>query len=149
VLVDGMDVRELQLAPLRRQIAIVPQETMLFATTIRENIAYGRRDATQDEVEAAAKAANAHRFILDQPHGYETALGERGARLSQGQRQRIAIARAVLADPRILILDEATSSLDAESERLVQEALETLMRGRTTFIAPSRDHHDGGPHFGP
>jgi len=138
VLVDGLDVRELQLAPLRRQIAIVPQETMLFATTIRENIAYGRRDATQDEVEAAAKAANAHQFILDQPHGYATVLGERGARLSQGQRQRIAIARAVLADPRILILDEATSSLDAESERLVQEALETLMRGRSTFIIAHR-----------
>jgi subfamily B ATP-binding cassette protein MsbA len=138
VLVDGRDVRTLQLAPLRRQIAIVPQETVLFATTIRENIAYGRRDATQEEIEAAAKAANAHDFILRTPEGYETVLGERGARLSQGQRQRLALARAILADPRILILDEATSSLDAESERLVQEALEKLMQGRTTFIIAHR-----------
>lgn len=138
ILVDGEDVRELKLAPLRRQIAIVPQETMLFATTIRENIAYGRRDASQEEIEAAARAANAHAFILEQPDGYETVLGERGARLSQGQRQRLAIARAILADPRILILDEATSSLDAESERLVQDALEKLMQGRTTFIIAHR-----------
>lgn len=138
VLVDGRDVRTLQLAPLRRQIAIVPQETVLFATTIRENIAYGRRDATPEEIEAAAVAANAHDFILRTPEGYETVLGERGARLSQGQRQRLAIARAILADPRILILDEATSSLDAESERLVQDALEKLMRGRTTFIIAHR-----------
>lgn len=138
VLLDGHDVRNLQLAPLRRQIAIVPQETMLFATSIRENIAYGRRTADIEEVEAAARAANAHDFIVKTPQGYETLLGERGSRLSQGQRQRIAIARALLADPRILILDEATSSLDAESEQLVQDALEKLMEGRTTLIIAHR-----------
>lgn len=138
VLVDGQDVRGLKLAPLRRQIAVVPQETMLFAASIRENIAYGRRDATSQEIEDAARAANAHDFILKTPEGYETMLGERGARISLGQRQRIAIARAILADPAILILDEATSSLDAESERLVQEALEILMRGRTTLVIAHR-----------
>jgi len=138
VLIDGRDVRTLKLSPLRQQIAIVPQETILFAATIRENIAYGRRDASMEEVEAAARAANAHDFIVASPEGYETVLGERGARLSQGQRQRIAIARAILADPRILILDEATSSLDAESERLVQDALELLMEGRTTLIIAHR-----------
>ncbi len=138
VLVDGQDVRGLKLAPLRRQIAVVPQETMLFAASIRENIAYGRRDATSEQIEDAARAANAHDFILKTPEGYETVLGDRGARISLGQRQRIAIARAILADPAILILDEATSSLDAESERLVQEALEILMRGRTTFVIAHR-----------
>lgn len=138
VLIDDRDVRTFQLAPLRRQIAIVPQETMLFAASIGENIAYGRRDAKQQEIEEAARAANAHDFILKTRNGYDTLLGDRGTRISQGQRQRIAIARAILADPTILILDEATSSLDAESERLVQEALEKLMQGRTTLIIAHR-----------
>ena len=138
VLIDGKNVTELKLTPLRRQIAIVPQETMLFAASIRENIAYGRRSATEAEIKAAAEAANAHDFILKTPEGYDTVLGDRGTRVSQGQRQRIAIARAILADPAILILDEATSSLDAESERLVQEALEKLMQNRTTLIIAHR-----------
>ncbi|MCC6483998.1 MAG: ABC transporter ATP-binding protein [Armatimonadetes bacterium] len=138
VRIDGQDVRGLLLTPLRRQIAIVPQETMLFAASIRENIAYGRRDATTAEIEEAARAAHAHDFIVKTENGYDTVLGDRGTRISQGQRQRIAIARAILADPAILILDEATSSLDAESERLVQEALERLMSSRTTLIIAHR-----------
>ena len=141
VRVDGHDVRAVTLESLRRQIAIVPQETVLFGGTVRENIAFGRPDATDAEVEAAARAAHAHAFIADPtvlPDGYDTLVGERGKQLSGGQRQRIAIARALLKDPRILILDEATSSLDPHSEKIVQEALETLMRGRTTLVIAHR-----------
>jgi subfamily B ATP-binding cassette protein MsbA len=138
VRLDGIDVRDATLGSLRRQVGIVPQETMLFGGTVRENIAYGRLDATDAEVEAAARAANAHEFIQRLPDGYQTVVGERGQKLSGGQRQRIAIARAVLKDPRILILDEATSSLDVGSERLVQEALEKLMAHRTTLIIAHR-----------
>lgn len=136
--IDGHDVRDVTQASLRAQIGIVPQETLLFGGTIRENILYGRLDATEDEMIAAAQAANAHTFITELPHGYETVVGERGVRLSGGQRQRVAIARAILKDPRILLLDEATSSLDNESEFLVQEALERLMQGRTTVIIAHR-----------
>ena len=117
---------------------MVPQETLLFGGTIYENILYGRLDASEEEVFAAAQAANAHGFITEFPDGYETIVGERGQLLSGGQRQRVAIARALLKDPRILLLDEATSSLDSESEGLVQEALERLMRGRTTVIIAHR-----------
>lgn len=141
VRVDGHDVREVTLASLRRHIGIVPQETILFGGTIRDNIAYGNPLATDEMVEAAARAANAHGFITNLgilPNGYQTRVGERGKSLSGGQRQRIAIARALLKDPRILILDEATSSLDAESEKVVQEALDTLMRGRTTLVIAHR-----------
>ena len=137
--IDGQDIRDIQVSSLREQIGIVPQETVLFADTVFNNIRYGRLDATAKEVEAAAKAANAHTFILqDLPDGYETLVGERGVKLSGGQRQRVAIARAILKDPRILILDEATSSLDSESEQLVQEALERLMTGRTSFVIAHR-----------
>ncbi len=141
ITVDGHDVREVTLASLRRQIGIVPQETILFGGTIRDNIAYGNPLATEAMIEAAARAANAHSFISDPatlPDGYQTLVGQRGVKLSGGQRQRISIARALLKDPRILILDEATSSLDAESEKIVQEALETLMRGRTTLVIAHR-----------
>jgi subfamily B ATP-binding cassette protein MsbA len=122
----------------RAQIGIVPQETMLFGGTIRENIRYGRLDATEEELIAAAQAANAHEFILGFPQQYDTLVGERGMNLSGGQRQRIAIARAILKDPAILLLDEATSSLDNESEELVQEALNRLMQNRTTVIIAHR-----------
>ncbi len=135
---DGRDVRDLEPEWLRRQIGAVAQEPILFSTTIAQNIRYGREDATDAEVEAAAKAANAHDFIGEFPSGYETEVGERGVQLSGGQKQRIAIARAVLKDPSILILDEATSALDAESEFLVKEALERLMEGRTTLIIAHR-----------
>jgi subfamily B ATP-binding cassette protein MsbA len=136
--VDGHDLRAITQESLRAQMAIVPQETMLFGGTIRENILYGRLEATEDELIAAARAANAHDFILSFPKGYETVVGERGAKLSGGQRQRVAVARAILKDPRILLLDEATSSLDNESEGLVQEALNRLMQGRTTVIIAHR-----------
>lgn len=138
VLVDGHDLRTVTAASLRAQIGLVPQETLLFSVSVRENIAYGRPGATEEEIVAAAQAANAHDFILALPDGYDTLVGERGAALSGGQRQRIAIARAVLRDPRLLILDEATSALDTEAERLVQAALENLMRGRTTFVIAHR-----------
>jgi ABC-type multidrug transport system fused ATPase/permease subunit len=117
---------------------MVPQETTLFGGPIRENIAYGKLGATDGEIKAAARAAHAHEFIIEFPDGYDTIVGERGVKLSGGQRQRIAIARALLKNPAILILDEATSSLDSESERLVQDALETLMQGRTTFVIAHR-----------
>jgi len=135
---DGTDLAHLQLAALRRAIAIVPQEPMLFSGTVAENVRYGRLDATQAEVEAAAREANAEEFILDLPLGYETPVGDRGMRLSGGQRQRISIARAVLRDPRILILDEATSALDSHSERLIEAALDRLLPGRTTLIIAHR-----------
>lgn len=138
ILLDGTDIRDLELHNLRSNIGIVPQETQLFSGTIAENIRYGRPSAGDDEVIEAAKAANAHDFILGFPEGYQTIVGERGVKLSGGQRQRVAIARALLKNPRILILDEATSSLDSESESLVQEALETLMQGRTTFVIAHR-----------
>ncbi|MGQ9778658.1 MAG: ABC transporter ATP-binding protein [Bacillota bacterium] len=138
VRVDGFDLRKVRIASLRRQIGLVPQETVLFNVSVRENIAYGKPDATDEEIIAAAKAANAYDFIMELPEGFATVIGERGASLSGGQRQRIAIARAILRDPRILILDEATSALDPESERSVQEALERLMRGRTTFVIAHR-----------
>jgi len=138
VRLDGYDVRDVRVQSLRRQIGIVPQETVLFGGTIRENIAYGRPDATDEEIKAAAQAANAAEFIDRLEEGYHTVVGERGVKLSGGQRQRIAIARAILKDPRILILDEATSSLDARSERLVQEALDKLMVNRTTLVIAHR-----------
>src|SRR5262249_55153410 len=133
VLIDGHDVRELALDPLRGQVGIVLQETFLFSVTIGENIAYGRPDATREEIEAAAKAAKAHDFIAAMPAGYDTEVGERGVTLSGGQKQRIAIARALVLNPRILVLDDATSSVDTETEHEIQEALRTLMNGRTSF----------------
>lgn len=136
--VDDYDVRDVQLHTLRTQIGIVPQETLLFGGTIEDNIRYGKLDATDEELVAAARAANAHQFITQLPEGYHTIVGERGVKLSGGQRQRVAIARALLKNPRILILDEATSALDAESESLVQEALDRLMQGRTTFVIAHR-----------
>ncbi|MBM3501540.1 MAG: ABC transporter ATP-binding protein [Armatimonadetes bacterium] len=138
VLVDGIDVRQVTRSSLRRHMGIVPQETVLFATTVRENIAYGRDDATLEQVIAAAQAAQAHEFISAMPQGYDTDIGEGGVKLSGGQRQRIAIARALLRDPRILILDEATSSLDAESESAVQAAINRLLQGRTALIIAHR-----------
>jgi subfamily B ATP-binding cassette protein MsbA len=136
--IDGHDLRAITQDSLRAQLAIVPQDTMLFGGTIRENILYGRLDASEADMIAAAQAANAHDFIMGFPQQYETVVGERGAKLSGGQRQRIAIARAILKDPRILLLDEATSALDNESEGLVQEALNRLMQNRTTLIIAHR-----------
>ena len=136
--IDGHDIRDVTIKSLREQIGIVPQETMLFSTTVRENIRYGRLDATDEEVEEAARAANADGFIRDLPQGYDTPIGERGLNLSGGQRQRMAIARAILKNPRILILDEATSALDTESEKVVQAALDKLMVGRTSFVIAHR-----------
>lgn len=138
ILLDGVDVAQMDLQALRSHIAIVPQETHLFGLSIATNIAFGNPDATEEAIVAAAKLANAHAFILEQERGYDTEVGENGARLSGGQRQRIAIARAFLKDPRILILDEATSALDTYSESKVQMALETLMQGRTTLIIAHR-----------
>lgn len=136
--IDGYDIRDVKLDSLREQIGIVPQETMLFSTTVRENIRYGRLDATDEEVIEAAKAANADSFIRELPQGYDTTIGERGLNLSGGQRQRMAIARAILKNPQILILDEATSALDTESEKIVQAALDSLMVGRTSFVIAHR-----------
>jgi ABC transporter fused permease/ATP-binding protein len=138
VLFDGRDLRELDPHWVREQIGTVSQEPILFSTTIAENIRYGRPGASDEEVEGAARAANAHGFVGKFPEGYATMVGERGVQLSGGQKQRVAIARAVLKDPRVLVLDEATSALDAESEHLVREALERLMRGRTTLIIAHR-----------
>ncbi len=138
LLIDGRDARDYRLSELRRQMSMVPQEVLLFGGSISENIAYGKPGATAQEIEEAARRANAHDFIAAFPEGYETLVGDRGIKLSGGQRQRVAIARAILKDPAILILDEATSSLDSESERLIQEALETLMQGRTSFIIAHR-----------
>lgn len=138
VRVDDIDIKNIKLSDLRRAIGIVPQETVLFGGTIRENIAYGKLDAADHEIEAAARAAHAHEFVSAFPEGYATVVGERGVKLSGGERQRIAIARALLKNPAILILDEATSSLDSESEKLVQDALDTLMQGRTTFVIAHR-----------
>jgi subfamily B ATP-binding cassette protein MsbA len=138
VTLDGVDLARLSLSQLRGAIAIVPQEALLFSGTIAENIRYGRLDASQAEIEAAAREANAEEFILDLPLGYDTPVGDRGVRLSGGQRQRISIARAVVRDPRILILDEATSALDSHSERLIESALDVLLAGRTTLIIAHR-----------
>ena len=138
ITLDGVDISSLSLADLRGALAMVPQETVIFSTSARENIRYGRPDASNDEVEAAACAALAHEFICDMPQGYDTYLGERGVRLSGGQRQRIAIARAILKNPPLLLLDEATSALDAESERQVQAALDRLMEHRTTIVIAHR-----------
>jgi len=138
VLIDGINVMDINLASLRKHIGIVPQDTIVFGGSIRENISYGRPSASDEEVYAAARAANAHDFVMSLPSGYDTLVGERGVQLSGGQRQRLAIARALLKDPRILILDEATSSLDAASEIVVQDALEKLMQHRTTLVIAHR-----------
>lgn len=138
VLVDGVDVRDMELITLRKQIGIVLQTSLLFSDTIKANIAYGRPEATLDEIIAAAKAAQAHEFIEGFTNGYDTVVGERGVTLSGGQRQRVAIARALLMNPRILILDDSTSSVDTQTERLIQAALDTLMEGRTTFVIAHR-----------
>ena len=138
LLIDGLDAREYRLSELRGQMSMVPQEVLLFGGSIAENIAYGKPGASAKEIEVAGRQANAHEFIQAFPEGYATLVGDRGVKLSGGQRQRVAIARAILKDPAILILDEATSTLDSESERLIQEALETLMRGRTSFIIAHR-----------
>lgn len=138
VLVDGVDVRSVDLVSLRRQIGIVLQTSLLFSDSIKANLAYGRPDASDEEIFAAAKAAQAHEFIEGFAEGYETMVGERGVTLSGGQRQRVAIARALLMDPRILILDDSTSSVDTQTEKLIQEALDSLMEGRTTFVIAHR-----------
>ncbi len=138
IAVDGYDLRQVKLASLRSQVAVVLQDTFLFNTTIRENLLYGKSGATQDEIVAASTAAYAHDFIEALPHGYDTEIGERGVRLSGGQKQRLALARAILADPRILILDEATSSVDAEAEYLIQQALDAVLEGRTALIIAHR-----------
>jgi ATP-binding cassette subfamily B protein len=138
LLIDGRDARDYRLAELRGQMSMVPQEVLLFGGSIADNIAYGKPGASAEEIEQAARQANAHEFIQAFPERYATLVGERGIKLSGGQRQRVAIARAILKNPAILILDEATSSLDSESERLIQEALETLMQRRTSFIIAHR-----------
>jgi ATP-binding cassette subfamily B protein len=137
-LVDGIDVRALDLESLRAEVAIVPEDGFLFSSTVRDNIAYARPDATQEEIELAARRAQIHSFIAGLPDGYDTLVGERGLTLSGGQRQRVAIARALVTDPRILILDDATASVDASTEREIKEALREVMRGRTTFIIAHR-----------
>jgi ATP-binding cassette subfamily B protein len=138
IVIDGVDIAQADPSAVRARIGLVPQETIIFGASARENIRYGRPDATDAEIEAAARAAAADEFIRKLPEGFDTFLGEKGARLSGGQKQRIAIARAILKNPPILLLDEATSSLDSESERLVQEALEVLMRQRTTLVIAHR-----------
>jgi ATP-binding cassette subfamily B protein/subfamily B ATP-binding cassette protein MsbA len=138
ILVNGTDIRDFTLRSYRELLAIVQQDVFLFDGSVRDNIAYGRHQATAAEVEDAARRANAHEFIAKMPGGYETFVGERGVKLSGGQQQRLAIARAILASPQILILDEATSNLDTESEQLIQAAMATLLEGRTTFIIAHR-----------
>jgi subfamily B ATP-binding cassette protein MsbA len=138
VLIDGRDIRGFQVTSLRRHIAMVTQETILFNDSARDNIAYGHQGATYDQVVEAAKKAFAHEFIMNLPQGYDTFIGDRGVKLSGGERQRLAIARAILKNPPILILDEATSQLDTQSEKLVQQALSTLMSGRTVFVIAHR-----------
>jgi ATP-binding cassette subfamily B protein len=138
VLVDGTDIRTVEPRELRERIALVPQDPVIFGTTARENLRYGRLEASEAEIEAAARSAEAHEFLAALPQGYDSELGERGARLSGGQQQRLAIARALLKDAPILLLDEATSALDAQSERAVQNALERLMQGRTTLVIAHR-----------
>src|SRR5690606_29205955 len=138
ITIDGIDLRDYNIHSLRSRLGIVSQETVLFHDTVRANIAYGLGDVPQDAIERAARAANAHDFIMELSDGYDTILGERGVRLSGGQRQRIAIARAMVRDPAILIFDEATSALDSESEHLVQQAIEELLAGRTVFVIAHR-----------
>jgi subfamily B ATP-binding cassette protein MsbA len=138
ILIDGSDIREVSLQSLRDQIGMVSQETILFNDTIRNNIAYGRPDASEEDIVKAATAAYAHQFVQEMPEGYGTLVGEKGIKLSGGQKQRLAIARAILKNPPILILDEATSALDTESEYMVQNALNNLMQGRTTFVIAHR-----------
>jgi len=135
---DDYYVKDVNIKWLRHQIGLVSQEPVLFSGSIAENIAYGKEGATQEEIEAAARSANAHNFITEFPDGYKTQVGERGAQLSGGQKQRIAIARAIIKNPKILLLDEATSALDSESEKVVQEALDTVMKGRTTIVVAHR-----------
>jgi len=136
--IDGHDVKDVTLDSLANAIGMVTQETYLFHDTIRTNLTYARPDASPAEVEAAARAANIHQFIVDLPDGYDTIVGERGYRLSGGEKQRIALARVILKDPRILVLDEATSSLDSESESLIQDALKRVMAGRTSIVIAHR-----------
>jgi ATP-binding cassette subfamily B protein len=138
ITIDGHDLRDVTMRSLRGQLGIVPQEAFLFAGSVRDNIAFGRPDATLDEVEAAAAAVGADEFIQDLPDGYDTQIEERGARLSIGQRQLVAFARALLADPRLLILDEATSSVDIPTEARIERALETLLAHRTSFVVAHR-----------
>jgi len=138
ILLNGTDIRDFRLKTYRALLALVQQEVFLFDGSVRENIAYGRHDATDAEVEDAARRANAHEFIVRLPDGYDTFIGERGVKLSGGQRQRLAIARAILAAPQILILDEATSTLDTESEQLIQASMAALLAGRTTFVIAHR-----------
>ncbi len=138
ITLDGVDLRRLKLASLLRRVGLVTQETVLFDFSVRENISYGRTDVPQERIVEAARAAHAHEFIEQLPRGYDTVLGEGGQRLSMGQRQRLAIARALVKDPPILLLDEATSALDSESEALVQEALEVLLEGRTGIVIAHR-----------
>ena len=138
ILIDGVDIRDVTVGSLRDNIGLVPQDTLLFNTTIKDNVLYGRLDASDEDVWAAVRAANAEKFIKGLPRGIETKVGDRGLVLSGGQRQRIAIARAILKDPKILILDEATSALDTESEKIVQDALDKLMVGRTSFVIAHR-----------
>jgi len=136
--VDKFFLKDINIKCLRHQIGLVSQEPVLFSGTIAENISYGKEGATQEEIEAAARSANAHNFISEFPDGYKTQVGERGTQLSGGQKQRIAIARAIIKDPKILLLDEATSALDTESEKVVQDALDTVMKGRTTIVVAHR-----------
>ena len=138
ITIDGTDVRDLTLASLRRNVGIVHQDTFLFSATIRENISYGKPDATLEEISEAAKVAQLHDFIMGLPEGYDTWVGERGITLSGGQKQRLAIARTMLLDPRIIIMDDATSSVDMETEYLLRQALNSLLAGRTTFIIAQR-----------
>jgi ATP-binding cassette subfamily B protein len=138
ILVDGVDIRQLPVAEYRRHIGLVLQEPFLFFGTIADNIAYGKPDATRAEIMAAARAAHAHEFILRLPHGYDSLVGERGQALSGGERQRISIARALLINPRILIMDEATASVDTETEKEIQKALDNLVQGRTTIAIAHR-----------
>jgi len=138
ILLDGVEIRKINLKSLRQQIGLVGQEPVLFAGTIADNIRYGKPDATQEEIEAAARDSNAHDFVSHFPDKYETFCGEKGTQLSGGQKQRIAIARAIIKNPKILLLDEATSALDTESEKIVQEALDRVMKGRTTIVVAHR-----------
>jgi ABC-type multidrug transport system fused ATPase/permease subunit len=138
VTIDGIDLRDISLASLRSQVGVVLQDTFLFNATVRENLLYGKPEASEETLIAAAKTAYAHEFVMELPNGYDTEIGERGVRLSGGQKQRLALARAILVDPRILILDEATSSVDAEAEYLIQRALEAVLRGRTSLVIAHR-----------
>ena len=138
ITIDGADIRDATLASLRRNIGIVQQDVFLFTTTVRENIAYGKVNASHEEIVRAAKVAQLHEFIESMPDGYDTQIGERGSTLSGGQRQRMSIARAVLLDPPVLILDDSTSSVDARTEDLIRRAMESVMEGRTTFVIAHR-----------